>query len=68
MNAESEKSGEMSEEEMRELLVRLAFGGDPSRFEEFCEVVRAAIPAGTTVVLRGSAITGERWKDGAPFD
>jgi hypothetical protein len=26
------------------------------------------IPPGTTVVLRGSAVTGRRWKDGAPFD
>ena len=26
------------------------------------------IPPGTTVVLRGSAVTGIRWKDGAPFD
>ena len=26
------------------------------------------MPPGTTVVLRGSAVTGQRWKDGAPFD
>jgi hypothetical protein len=26
------------------------------------------VPPSTTVVLRGSAITGTRWKDGAPFD
>jgi hypothetical protein len=30
--------------------------------------VREAIPPGTAVVLRGSAVTGERWKDGSPFD
>jgi hypothetical protein len=30
--------------------------------------VRDAIPPGTGVVLRGSAVTGERWKDGASFD
>ncbi|MDT7778607.1 MAG: hypothetical protein QOC99_1119, partial [Acidobacteriota bacterium] len=58
----------LSEEEMRERVIELAFGGDASRFEEFCEVVRGAIPLGTAVVLRGSAITGKRWKDGAPFD
>ena len=30
--------------------------------------MRDAVPPGTTVVLRGSAVTGQRWKDGAPFD
>jgi hypothetical protein len=60
--------GKLSEEEMRERVIRLAFGGDPRRYEEFCEVVRAAIPEGTAVVLRGSSVTGERWKDGSPFD
>jgi hypothetical protein len=58
----------MSEAEMRERVIRLAFGGDESRLEEFCEVVRRAIPEDTAVVLRGSAVTGERWKDGTPFD
>jgi hypothetical protein len=58
----------MSEAEMRERVIRLAFGGDEARFEEFCEVVRRAIPKDTAVVLRGSAVTGERWKDGTPFD
>ena len=53
---------------MRERVIRLAFGGDEARFEEFCEVVRRAIPEDTAVVLRGSAVTGERWKDGTPFD
>jgi hypothetical protein len=31
-------------------------------------VIREEIPEGTRVVVRGSAITGRRWKDGAPFD
>src|ERR671919_802292 len=65
---EEKKDGSMSEEEMRERVVRLAFGGEARRFEEFCEMVRAAIPEGTAVVLRGSAVTGSRWKDGALFD
>jgi hypothetical protein len=30
--------------------------------------VRKGIPEGTGVVLRGSAVTGQRWGDGAPFD
>jgi len=58
----------MTEDEMRERVIRLAFGGDERRFKEFCDVIREAIPEGTTVVLRGSSVTGERWKDGAPFD
>ncbi|MGH9942785.1 MAG: hypothetical protein ACRD9R_10575 [Pyrinomonadaceae bacterium] len=60
--------GGLSEAEMRECVLRLAFGGDPNRYTEFCEAVRAALPEGTAAVLRGSAITGVRWKDGAPFD
>src|SRR3712207_5608179 len=58
----------MSEREMRERVIKLAFGGDESKFEEFCEVVRASIPPETCVVLRGSSVTGERYDDGAPFD
>ena len=53
---------------MRERVVKLAFGGDEGRLEEFCDIVRGAIPEGTTVVLRGSSVTGERYDDGAPFD
>ena len=60
--------GELTEEDKRRNVIRLAFGGDPARFQEFCDLVRAAIPEGTTVVLRGSAVTGQRWDDGAPFD
>ena len=58
----------MTEREMRERVIELAFGGDERRFEEFCDVVRGAIPEGTAVVLRGSSVTGERYDDGAPFD
>ena len=64
----ADEQGQLSEAEMRERVIRLAFGGDESRFCEFCEVVRQAIPEDTAVVLRGSAVTGERWKDGTPFD
>jgi hypothetical protein len=60
--------GELSNEEKRANVIRLAFGGSEERFNEFVNVVREAIPAGVGVVLRGSAVTGERWKDGAPFD
>jgi hypothetical protein len=60
--------GGLTEEEKRSNVIRLAFGGSPERFEEFCSAVRRDIPDGTAVVLRGSAVTGQRWKDGAPFD
>jgi hypothetical protein len=58
----------LTEEEMRERLVRVAFGGDERRLQEFCEVLRQALPDETAAVLRGSAVTGYRWDDGAPFD
>jgi hypothetical protein len=58
----------MSEAEMRERVVKLAFEGDERRLEEFCDIVRGVIPEGTAVVLRGSSVTGERYDDGAPFD
>jgi len=53
---------------MRENVVRLAFGGDERRFEEFCRIAQEAVPEANAGVLRGSAITGFRWKDGTPFD
>ncbi len=65
---ETRTADELSEAERRENVVRLVFGGDRGRFEEFCRVIRQAIPPDTSVVLRGSAVTGERWKDGARFD
>jgi hypothetical protein len=60
--------GGLTEAEKLENLIRLAFGGSRERFDEFLNIVRRDIPPGTGVVLRGSAITGQRWKDGAPFD
>jgi hypothetical protein len=59
---------ELTQEERRANVVRLAFDGDEERFTEFLQVLREEIPPGTGVVLRGSAVTGQRWKDGAPFD
>lgn len=58
----------LSEMEMRENVIRLAFGGDRHRYEQFLELLRRAIPENTAAVLRGSAVTGVRWEDGAPFD
>ena len=59
---------ELTTEQKRENLIRLAFGGSRQAMEAFVGTVRDAIPPGTGVILRGSAVTGQRWKDGAPFD
>jgi hypothetical protein len=71
---EEEKSSDervragLSEAEMRANVVRLAFGNDARRLDEFVAVIGAAVPNNTAVVLRGSSVTGTRWEDGAPFD
>jgi len=59
---------ELSEAEKRDNVIRLAFGNDPARLEHFIELIKQEIPENTGVVLRGSAVTGFRWKDNAPFD
>jgi hypothetical protein len=58
----------VTDDEKRANVLRLAFGGSEERFNEFIRVIREEIPDGTRVVLRGSAVTGCRWKDQAPFD
>jgi hypothetical protein len=64
----SDTTEELTSDQKRDNVIRLAFGGSEEKFSDFVNVVREAIPPGTGVVLRGSAVTGERWKDGAPFD
>lgn len=66
--ADEHVQGGLTEAEKRSNVIRLAFGGQEERFQEFLDVIRQEIPDDTTVVLRGSAVTGSRWKDGAPFD
>jgi hypothetical protein len=63
-----EVQGGLTEDAKRDMVVQLAFGGDRARFDAFCQAVRDAVPPGTTAILRGSAVTGRRWKDGAAFD
>jgi hypothetical protein len=58
----------LTEQEKRDNVVRLAFEGSEAKLQEFIDMVAAAIPPDTGVVLRGSAVTGRRWKDGAVFD
>lgn len=45
-----------------------AFGGDVDRFARFMQVLQAALPEGTALVLRGSAVQGESYRTGEPFD
>jgi hypothetical protein len=68
MEQEQKVRAGLSEAEMKGNLVRLAFGDDPARLEEFLEVLRREIPPDTAAVMRGSSVTGKRWNDEAPFD
>jgi hypothetical protein len=67
-DAQVPAADELTQEEKRQNVIRLAFGGSEERYEAFVETVRRAVPPGTCVVLRGSAVTGVKWKDQAPFD
>jgi hypothetical protein len=58
----------LTAQQKRDNVIRLAFGGRQEELHAFVEIVREAIPVGTGVILRGSAVTGNRWKDGAMFD
>jgi hypothetical protein len=60
--------GRLSEQQKRNNVVRLAFDGRAELLDAFCRAIDDVIPPGTIVVLRGSAVTGCRWKDQAPFD
>lgn len=59
---------ELTDAEKRANVIRLAFDNDPKQLERFVELIKQVIPENTGVVLRGSAVTGYRWKDKAPFD
>ena len=59
---------ELTDAEKRANVIRLAFENDPKQLERFVELIKQVIPENTGVVLRGSAVTGYRWKDKAPFD
>ena len=66
--AASGAQGGLTDEEKRQNVIRLAFAGSEERFQQFLAMVREDIPEDTSVILRGSAVTGTRWRDGAPFD
>ena len=58
----------LTDPETRSRICRLAFGGDEARFQQFLDALHEVIPPDVTIILRGSAVTGTRWVDGAPFD
>lgn len=49
-------------------VIELAFGGDRSRYQQFIDGLLSVTPEDGAVILRGSAVTGYRWADNAPFD
>src|SRR5437868_2112430 len=67
-NSSVTETAERVGDDVRERIVTLAFGGDRHRYDAFIRTLREAIPPDVSVVLRGSAVTGFRWEDGAPFD
>lgn len=67
-SGDQDVQGGLTEQEKRENVIALAFGGRRDLFDRFIQVIEEVIPPGTTVVLRGSAVTGVRWRDGARFD
>ena len=61
LNAESQR-------QIRERVTKLAFDGDPQRYDEFVRELNDATPDGVEVILRGSAVTGHKWGTDEPFD
>ena len=57
-----------SQASLLEAVVRRAFGGDHRRFEQFVACLRAGLPKGTKIALRGSAVAGSSYLTGEPFD
>jgi hypothetical protein len=66
--AETPDAKDMSDEQVEQRIVRLAFDGDALRYREFCAKLKAGLPEGTGFALRGSVVTNKRWEDGEPFD
>lgn len=66
--AKTKSVNDMTDEQIEDRITRLAFDGDALRFKEFCAKLKAGLPEGTAVALRGSVVTNKRWEDGGPFD
>jgi hypothetical protein len=59
---------EMNDNEIRQRIITLGFGGDERLFIAFYKKLQQGLPAGTGIVLRGSVVTNKRHEDGTPFD
>lgn len=57
-----------SQQEIRDRVTRLVFGGDPRRYDEFIRELGEATPPDVDVILRGSAVTGHKFGTDEPFD
>jgi hypothetical protein len=66
--AAADETRALTDEQVRERIVQLAFGGDGARYDAFVDALRRAIPPDVSVILRGSAVVGRRWVNGRPFD
>jgi hypothetical protein len=64
----SKEVKDMTDGQIEERIVRLAFDGDTLRYREFLAKLKAGLPEGTGIALRGSVVTNKRWEDGKPFD
>jgi hypothetical protein len=53
---------------LRDRVIRLVFEGDQRRYDEFLQALGDSTPDGVQVILRGSSVTGCKWKTGEPFD
>lgn len=66
--AETKDAKEMAAEQVEARVVQLAFDGDSLRYREFLAKLKAGLPEGTGIALRGSVVTNKRWENGKPFD
>jgi hypothetical protein len=66
--AETKDANELSTAQLEERIARLAFDGDSLRYREFLAKLKAGLPEGTGVALRGSVVTNKRYENGKPFD
>lgn len=69
LDARAGDADDESQHTIRERVIRLAFGGDRNRYDDFVRELSEATPAGVEVILRGSAVTGHKWRSpDEPFD
>jgi hypothetical protein len=61
-------SAEEPKETTVDRVIELAFDGDRARYQRFIDALTEVTPPDGSVILRGSAVTGYRWADNAPFD